>query len=137
MRSSFRLIALWLLAAVVFSVLQFAYQVNELAAFVAAGLLLAFSVLLSWSANRVNVKTPAGFAKLLAMSLVVGLMTAQGLDVLYSAGSLPAGGRLDLAFEVVYFAVLVFPVAYFGGRFWPRPQPEEYADPGEGQGQPN
>lgn len=136
MKQLVRLLAVWSLAAVMLTLLQLSYQVNELAALIAAGILLAFSVLLSWSAQRVNASTPAGFAKLLAMTLVVGLMTAQGLDVLYSAASLPAGGRLDLVFEVLYFALLVLPTAWLGGRFWPRAQPKIESNPGDGQNQP-
>lgn len=119
-----RLILVWTLGAAVYLWLQLSYQVVEWVGLLAAGLLLGFAVLLSWSANRLDVRRPSGILKLALVSLVAGLMISQGLDVVYSANALPAGGRLDLLFEVAYFALQVAPVAYLAGRLWPWSKPE-------------
>lgn len=115
-----RLIAVWLLGAVVFVALQLAYQVNELTAWLAASLLTLFSILLSWSAKRLGTNTLSGVVKLLLVCLVSGLMLAQAMDILYQAAALPAGGRFALGLEVGFFALQLLPFAYLAGRFWPR-----------------
>lgn len=131
-RPAIRLGALWAIAALAYVFLQLAYQVSEWVAFACAALLTAFAILLSWSASRVNVANASGIIKLLLMSAVVGLMTSQALDIAYQVAALPAGGRFGVGVEVAYFAALVFPISYLGGRLWPRTQPEVQTDSDRG-----
>lgn len=132
MSSYLRLVATWLLGAIAIWFIQFAYQVTEWVALIATALLTGFTVLLSWSGSRVNVTTSSGVIKLVLVSLVSGLMITQALDVAYQSAALPAGNRFGLIVEVLFFAAQVLPVAYLGGRLWPRAKPKVNTDTRDG-----
>lgn len=121
--------------------IQWQYHPTDELALSSTLMLFGFAALLAWSARRLGVREPSGVLKLVLISLVAGLMAAQGLDVIYQQALAPAGGRLDLPFEVVVFALQLMPVAYLIARVWPRPRtrpkPQIEPDAGDGQSQPD
>jgi len=129
---------IWLSGVSIIASIQWQYHPTDQLAITASLMLAGFAVLLSWSAGRLGVRELSGVLKLVVISFVAGLMASQGLDVIYQQALAPAGGRLDLPFEVAAFALQLFPVAYLIARVWPRPwpKPEVEANPTDGQSQP-
>lgn len=72
---------------------------------------LALTILIVWSSSRI----PSGktwIAKVLAVSLMAGLMNVTALDVLYSLLAAPEGNRYILPIEMAVSGLML---ALFGG----------------------
>ncbi|MEY4408971.1 MAG: hypothetical protein RLZZ138_222 [Actinomycetota bacterium] len=101
-----RLAATALLSAVLVFAAQWYYQPSVETSVVATLVSLLLLGVITWSATRLGYGF-SGFAKVLVVGIVSGLMFSQAMDVSYSILAAPAGGRLGFPFEmlVVGFAL--------------------------------
>ncbi len=106
---SFRAAAYWLIVLVLTGGLQYLYNPSVAVMVAAALMMLALTILLSWSALRVGNGMRGGIL-LTVLSIVAGLMFNQGLDVVYSLLAAPEGLRFVMLIEVsaASLAFLVF-----------------------------
>ena len=113
-------------AVVVFLIGALAYFYNpSVPVMVAAGLMmLALTILLSWSATRVG-KAMRGGILLTVLSIVAGLMFNQGLDVVYSLLAAPEGLRLAMLFEVAAASFMFLVFGLLARVFLARPKVEK------------
>jgi hypothetical protein len=80
---------------------------------------IGLSALIYWSGERI----PLGkswFVKIVAVSVVAGLMYSTALDVAYSIFSAPAGNRFGVVIEMVIAGVVLSALAAFSVFLGPK-----------------
>lgn len=119
-----RRISYWLLAVAGSAVLSYLYNPN-LPTMLASGLIvLVLTFLVAWSAPRVGRGMRAGIL-LMAVSIVLGFMFSQALDVAYSLLSAPAGLRFNVVLETAVATTVFLVFGLLARVLVPRPKVEE------------
>jgi hypothetical protein len=120
----FRTVLYWIIVTLVIAISQYLYN-PSIPVMIAAGLMmLALTILLSWSSTRVG-KAMRGGILLTILSIVSGLMFNQGLDVVYSLLAAPEGLRFVMLLEVSAASLVFLVLGLLARVFLARPKIEK------------
>jgi hypothetical protein len=112
-------ISYWLAATVTIGVVNYLYHPTVTIMVAGTAIGLALTILVTWSGSRI----PGGklwLLKVLAVSIMAGLMNVTALDVVYSLLAAPEGNRYILPIEMVASGLLLTALVFLRSRLGPK-----------------
>ena len=105
----------WAVAVVVWAIASYLYHPNVTIMAAGAAIGIGLTVMVTWSGSRI----PEGklwLLKVLAVSIMAGLMNVTALDVVYSLLAAPEGNRYILPIELVASGLLLTALVFLRSR---------------------